>query len=101
MRQSLQAVNDRMTNMENRYPNPFPFNRNGLRLAIAAIEDETGELYDEWKLHKRTLGNARERIQHELLDIAGCALLAYERTFDNGSRNGHSTEANQGKTEPA
>lgn len=55
----------------------FSFDRNGLRLAIAAIEDETNELYEEWRNHKRMLGNARDAIRHELMDIAACAIIAY------------------------
>jgi hypothetical protein len=60
----------------------FSYDRNGLRLAIASIEDETEELYNEWRMHKRHLGNAVHEIRHELLDIAMCAMLAYIRTFD-------------------
>jgi hypothetical protein len=59
----------------------FAFNRNGLRAAIAAIEDETTELYDEWRMHKRNLHNGVVEIRHELLDIAAVAMLAYERTI--------------------
>ena len=58
----------------------FAFNRNGLRMAIAAIEDETQELYDEWRNHKGMLGNGREAIRHELLDIAAVAIIAYIQT---------------------
>jgi len=61
----------------------FTFDRNGLRMAIASIEDETQELYDEWRNHKRMLGNAVHEIRHELLDIAAICMLAYDRTFDN------------------
>lgn len=59
-------------------PNPasFSFDRNGLRLAIAAIEDETKELHDYWSIYKRDLSVGQEDIRHELLDIAGCTLLA-------------------------
>lgn len=64
-------------------PDLFAFDRNGLRMAIAAIEDETNELYDEWQHHKRQLGNGVESIRWELLDIAAVAMIAYERTFDN------------------
>lgn len=72
----------RLAQMQERFPPGFPFDRNGLRLAIASIEDETAELYDEWRMHKRNLGNARKEIQHELLDIAGVALYAYLGTLD-------------------
>ena len=59
----------------------FTFDRNGLRLAIAALEDETGELYEEWQHNKRMLGNARKEIQHELLDIAAVALITYTQAM--------------------
>ena len=60
----------------------FTFDRNGLRLAIAAIEDETNELYDEWQHHKRMPSNAVNEIRHELLDIAAVALITYTQTME-------------------
>ena len=65
------AICDRMTDPL------FTFDRNGLRLAIAAIDDENNELYDEWRMNKRMLGNARNEIKYELLDIAAVAIIAY------------------------
>lgn len=63
--------------------NLFTFDRNGLRLAIASIDDENNELYEEWSANKNTPANAREEIQHELLDVAMCAILAYMGTRAN------------------
>lgn len=77
------ALFDRLTDIERKMTEPkFTFDRNGLRLAIAAIEDETGELYDEWNHNKHHLGNALHEIRHELLDIAAVAMATYARTFD-------------------
>lgn len=74
----------RIRDMRQRMTDPkFTFDRNGLRLAIASIDDENNELWEEWNRYKRNLGNGVEKIRHELLDIAGIAMLAYERTFDN------------------
>jgi hypothetical protein len=63
---------------------PFTYDRNGLRLAIAAIEDENQELYDWWAGYKRSLGTPGviHQIRHELLDIAAVAMLTYEKTFE-------------------
>lgn len=74
-----------MHHMDEKMTDPkFTYDRNGLRLAIAAIEDETGELYDEWRLHKRDLSGAgtHQAIRWELLDIAAIAMHTYARTFD-------------------
>lgn len=57
----------------------FTYTRNGVRLAIAAIRDETNELWDEWNLYKRTFhadNVVRDNdIAHELRDIAAIVIL--------------------------
>jgi hypothetical protein len=78
----LMKLMERMTDQVARFPDIdrwFTYDRNGLRQAIAAIEDETAELYDEWAANKRHLGNCADEVRHELLDIAAVALLMYER----------------------
>jgi hypothetical protein len=83
--QFLNALDERVELQKSKVafkPELFSYDRNGLRMAIASIEDETNELYDEWVQHKRHLGNCIDQVRHELLDIAGVAMLAYERTFD-------------------
>ena len=57
----------------------FTYDRNGLRLGIAALEDELREVYDEWKAHKRNLADpaAVAALRHELLDVAAVAMLMY------------------------
>lgn len=81
---ALRDLRERVTEQCERMTDPlFTFDRNGLRLAIAAIEDETKELYDEWRMHKRHLGNAHAEIQHELLDIAAVAIIAYTQTMES------------------
>jgi hypothetical protein len=82
----LHDLRDRIAAQEKRIedkPELFKFDRNGLRMAIAAIEDETSELYEVWQHNKRKPGNARDLFRWELLDIAAVAMLAYERTFDD------------------
>jgi hypothetical protein len=83
MSPSIDRLLDRMHDQANRMPQSlFAFNRNGLRMAIAAIEDETRELHDEWQANKHVLDDCtRGAIRHELLDIAAVAMLAYEETF--------------------
>ena len=86
MYDSIEELTQRMADQANRIPEGlFAFNRNGLRMAIAAIEDETNELYDEWRNHKRHLGNGITAIRHELLDVAAVAMQAYEETFNEAS----------------
>jgi NTP pyrophosphatase (non-canonical NTP hydrolase) len=74
--ENLKALAERINQQSNKFPQGYPFDRNGLRLAIAAIEDETGELYEEWSHNKRHLGNAHTNIRYELLDIAAVCMLA-------------------------
>jgi hypothetical protein len=61
-----------------RFPQGFPFDRNGVRLGIASLEDEIGEVYEEWSKHKRNLGNCRNEIRTELLQVAAVALMIVE-----------------------
>lgn len=83
----MRDLRDRIEEQRKRMTDPkFTFDRNGLRLAIAAIEDETQELWTEWNDNKRHLGNGVNQIRWELLDIAAVCMLAYERTFDNDPR---------------
>lgn len=75
----------RMADQRNRLHGPpipvrFSYDRNGVRLGIAALEDELQELRDEWVLHKRDLVPARSKIRHELLDCAAVAMLILEET---------------------
>lgn len=75
---ALAALRMRMDEQSARMTPPlFTFDRNGLRLAIAALEDETNELYEEWRGNKRHLGNAHKEIKHELLDVAAVAMITY------------------------
>jgi hypothetical protein len=80
---SLEALAVRMAEQAARagVPDVFTFTRNGLRMSIASIEDETAELYEEWRGSKNHLGNAVGEIRHELLDIAAVAMHAWEQTF--------------------
>ena len=79
---AMEALITRMQDQANRCPpSLFAFNRNGLRMAIAAIEDETRELHAEWHQHKRDLPAGVNAIRHELLDIAAVAMLAFKETF--------------------
>ena len=57
----------------------FTYDRNGLRLGIAALEDEVRELYAEWADGKRNLSrpDTVAGIRHEALDIAAVAMLIY------------------------
>lgn len=72
---NFDQLKDRMINQLERYPSGFPYNRDGVRLGIAALEDEIGELWQEWEHSKRHLGNSITEIRHELLDIASVAML--------------------------
>lgn len=84
---ALAAVAQRMLEMQSRFdPAWFGFHRNGLRLGVASLEDELQELWAEWHHHKRHLGNGIQGIRHELLDIAGVALLIYVESLKDDQR---------------
>jgi hypothetical protein len=61
-------------------PADFTYDRNGLRLGIAALQDELRELYDEWAVSKKCLDDpgVAGRIRHEVLDVAAVAMLIYQ-----------------------
>jgi hypothetical protein len=65
----------------------FRYDRNGVRAAIAALQDETAEVLAVWRLNKRYLKSrpAIEAIRHEFLDVAAVAMLAYQETFNETS----------------
>jgi hypothetical protein len=64
----------------------FTYDRNGVRLGIAALEDELRELYDEWAANKRYLRkpDVADRIRHEVLDVAAVAMLIYRNIPAHG-----------------
>lgn len=64
-----------LAELERRYPVGFPYDRNNFRLGIAALEDETREVYEEWRLHKRHLDQCRIEVRTELLQVAAVALM--------------------------
>lgn len=63
------------TELENRFPPGFPYDRNGVRLGIAALEDEVQEVWTEWNIHKRNMSRGCETIRTELLQVASVAML--------------------------
>jgi hypothetical protein len=67
-------------------PVDFTYDRNGLRLGIAALEDELRELYDEWTAGKKRLGESEvaARLAHEALDVAAVAMLIYRNIPSDG-----------------
>jgi hypothetical protein len=80
----LDRLADRMADQYARLTGPplpvdFTYDRNGLRLGIAAVEDELKELYDEWAANKKRLGEpgVAARLAHEALDVAAVAMLIY------------------------
>lgn len=87
---ALAAVAERMMEQQSRFdPAWFGFNRNGLRLGIAALEDELQELWREWSDNKNHLGNAVHEIRHEALDVAAVALLIYVESLKGDQRTDH------------
>jgi hypothetical protein len=60
------------------------YDRNGLRLGIAALQDELKELYDEWAAGKKRLDDpgVRARLAHEALDAAAVAMQVYVAAVD-------------------
>jgi hypothetical protein len=71
------AINDlqeEIVNQDGNHPESYPYDRNGVRLGIAALEDEVNEVYEEWRNHKRHLGNCVNEIRSELLQVAAIAM---------------------------
>jgi len=66
---------DTWQELEKRYPYGFPYTRNDVRLGIAALEDETMEVYTEWNNNKHHLGNCIHDIRIELLQVAAIAMM--------------------------
>lgn len=81
---AMEELARRMTDQWSRLTGPpipvdFTYDRNGLRLGIAALEDEIREVYDEWAAGKKRLDDpaVAERLASELLDVASVAMLIY------------------------
>lgn len=80
MDEMLRAIAERAATQHTRLTangTDFTYDRNGLRLGIAALEDELRELYDEWAAGKRKLDDPAvvAGIRHEVADIAAVAML--------------------------
>jgi NTP pyrophosphatase (non-canonical NTP hydrolase) len=69
----LLLIAEEVDRQDRNHPGGYPFDRNGLRLGIAALQDEVQEVYEEWRLYKRDLGNGAEAIRAELLQVMGVA----------------------------
>jgi hypothetical protein len=53
----------------------YPFTRNGVRLGIAALEDELKEVRDDvWRPNKNKLGDVAGWLREELLQLAAVAV---------------------------
>lgn len=71
----------------------FPFDRNGIRLGIAALEDEVAEVKKEWRqgrVHHTgyMTKESRETIREELRDVIAVGIMMYESTY-RGSNETH------------
>lgn len=72
MEDLITTVND----LTNRFPEGFPADRNGIRLGIAAIEDETQEVWEEWRQLRRSLPDCdMTYLRTELLQVAAVCLM--------------------------
>ena len=78
MRALLLLIAEEVDRQDRNHPGGYPFDRNGLRLGIAALQDEVQEVYEEWRKHKRDLGNGAESIRAELLQVMGVAFQIVE-----------------------
>lgn len=64
----------------------FPFDRNGIRLGIAALEDEIAEVKKEWqegRVHHTgyMTEESREAVRKELRDVIAVGIMMYESTY--------------------
>ena len=66
------------------HPGGYPADRDGLRLGLAALEDETREAYDEWRVHRRVAGWGG--LAGELLQVAGVAMRMYRSVVEEDPR---------------
>ena len=85
----MQQINDLLDmhiELTDRYPEGYPYTRDGVRLGIAALEDEVAEVYEEWTRNKRHLGNCITSIRAELLQVAAVAMMIIEGIDDSGER---------------
>lgn len=73
VRALLLLIAEEVDRQDRNHPGGYPFDRNGVRLGIAALEDEVQEVYEEWRKHKRDLGNGAASIRAELLQVMGVA----------------------------
>jgi hypothetical protein len=66
--------------MDEVHPQGFPCTRDGIRLGIAAIQDETSEVWKEWEANKRAFGkwlpnsDSLEPMRQELLQVAAITM---------------------------
>jgi hypothetical protein len=66
------------------HPSGYPYTRDGIRLGIAAIEDETREVWDAWHAIRRTIGNGSADpgdLRGELMQVAAICMRIV-RTID-------------------
>jgi hypothetical protein len=54
----------------NQHPQGFPYTRDGMRLAIAALEDEVREVWSEWEMTKRRMDEYDPEYDHGIRDEA-------------------------------
>lgn len=66
-------ITDRLIIQMSRFPAGFPADRNGIRLGLAAVQDELKETLDAWHEDKRQQNPDWHRTYDELLDIIAAA----------------------------
>jgi len=75
-------VASRLIEMKRKFPAGYPCNRNGIRLGMAALEDELKEMYEAWRVEKREPFNDETNTYDELLDVIAVGLYLLERFHD-------------------
>lgn len=82
------------------HPSGYPYTRDGIRLGIAAIEDETREVWDAWHEIRHTIGNGTAdpgSLRGELIQVAA-VYMRIARTIDEHRR--HPSAAPAGTVQP-
>ncbi len=75
----------------------YPFTRNGVRLGIAALEDELTEVREAWRADKNHLESGAWHLREELLQVAAVAVrIAREIPIDPQSADGWTPDTSQG-----
>lgn len=86
----LEGLMDEVTNQDHRHPDGYPLTRDGIRLGIASLDDETQEVWERWRDMKRRLFDGTSTklelsfLREEILQVMAIGYRMV-RSIDNAS----------------